>query len=134
MIKGNCLTHKTLSPLKNPDQIIPAELKSKLSRSLDRERHSLHASLLLTQGRFYGPISGNETGGSDQPISCLRKRSPASKLRHKARSTCLQPRTAEANHSISWLVGLMSTVTAVTGHCSDHHNVLTTDDSNYEQL
>lgn len=67
----------------------PSKLKTKLSLSLDREQHSLRASFLLIQGQCYGPISENETGGSDQPISCLRKRGSACKRRGKMRSTCL---------------------------------------------
>ena len=89
-----------------PSQIIPSKMKSKLSRSLDSERHSLHASPLLTQGQVYGPISGNETEGSDQPISCLRKRGSVSKRRDQTRTMCLQnllERTLTA-HSHCWLV------------------------------
>ncbi len=49
--------------------------------------------MLLTQGQFYEPISGNETEGSDQPISCRRKRGSASKRRDKTRRVCLHDLT-----------------------------------------
>lgn len=92
----------------------------------------------LTQGQFYGPISGNETEGSDWPISCLRKHGPASKPRGKKNP---QKRTSytvwrSGGKLRTVITGLTSTGSAVTRHCS-HWSVnkaLTSADSDCGQI
>lgn len=64
-----------LSPLKR-SQIIPIRAGNSIIPLI---RQAATFLACLTQGHFYEAISGNETEGSDWPISCLRKLSLACK-------------------------------------------------------
>lgn len=83
-----------------PDRIIHVQAGNSII-SLIRQAATFLAC--LTQGQFYGAISGNETEGSDWPISCLRKHGPASKPRGKKKNN-QNPKTHRKKRGI-WRSG-----------------------------